>query len=291
MSAHARITPIEAIAAAGGTRISGPGALSGGWRRMTHLAWTLSTLEFRMKFFGSVLGYLWQLGRPLMMFGVYYVVFTQFVDLGAAAQNYAPNLLMGIMLYQFFAEATSMSVRAVVDRENIVRKIHFPRIVIPTTAVLTALFNLALNLIAVFVFIELSGVEWRWSFLELFPLIGLLVLLCFGLAMLLSALFVRYRDVQPIWDVVAMAAFYATPVLYPLESVNVEWARDVIMYNPLALITQQVRHAMFDPSAASAVEAIGGWPQLMVPIGVVLGTVTLGFWYFNRQAPHVAEDL
>ncbi len=122
---------VGAIAAAGGTRISGPGALSGGWRRTVHLAWTLSLLEFRLKFFGSVLGYFWQLGRPLMMFGVYYVVFTQFVDLGNAVPNYAPMLLMGIMLYQFFAEATSASVRAVVDRENLVRKISFPRIVIP----------------------------------------------------------------------------------------------------------------------------------------------------------------
>jgi ABC-2 type transport system permease protein len=282
---------VQAIARAGGVRITGPGALSGGWRRMIHLAWTLSVVEFRMKFFGSVLGYLWQLGRPLMLFGVYYVVFTQFVDIGGTAQNYAPNLLMGVMLYQFFAEATSTSVRAVVERENLVRKIHFPRIVIPITAVLTALFNLAVNLVAVFVFIELAGVEWRWTFLEFFPMLALLVALCFGLATLLSALFVRYRDVQPIWEVVVMAAFYATPILYPLEAVQIEWARDIIMYNPLAVVTQQIRHAMFDPSAAPAVEAIGGWVQLTVPLAIVAGTVVLGVWYFNRQAPHVAEDL
>jgi ABC-2 type transport system permease protein len=284
-------TPIEAIAAAGGQRISGPGALSGGPRRIAHLAWTLALLEFRLKFFGSVLGYLWQLGRPLMMFGVYYVVFTQFVDLGSSVPFYAPMLLMGIMLYQFFAEATSGSVRAVVDRENLVRKIHFPRIVIPMAVVLTALLNLAVNLIAVFVFIEISGVPWRWGFLELFPLLAFLVAWCFGLAMLLSALFVRYRDVQPIWEVVSMAMFYATPILYALESVKYEWARDVIMLNPLAVVVQQLRHAMFDPSAESAVVAAGGWDGLLIPIGIVVGTLVLGFWYFNRQAPQVAEDL
>jgi ABC-2 type transport system permease protein len=283
---------VRAIAPPPGVKpIRGPSALGGDFSRFVTLTWTLAILEFRLKFFGSVLGYLWQVGRPLMLFGVYYVVFTQFVDLGSSAQNYAPNLLMGVMLYQFFGEATSMSVRAVVDRENIVRKIHFPRIVIPTTVVLTALFNLSVNLIAVIVFIELSGVDWRWSFLQFFPMLGLLVALCFGLAMLLSALFVRYRDVQPIWEVIAMAAFYATPILYPLEAVQIEWARDIIMYNPLAVVTQQIRHAMFDPSAASAVEAIGGWAQLMVPLGIVAGTLVLGFWYFNRQAPHVAEDL
>jgi ABC-2 type transport system permease protein len=283
--------PVRAIAEAGGTRISGPGALSGGWRRMANLAWTLSLLEFRLKFFGSVLGYLWQLGRPLMMFGVYYVVFTQFVDLGNSVQFYAPMLLMGIMLYQFFVEATSSSVRAVVDRENLVRKIHFPRIVIPTSSVVTALLNLGVNLIAVFVFIELSGVPWRWQFLELIPLVGFLVAWCFGLAMLLSALFVRYRDVQPIWEVISMAMFYATPILYALETVKLDWAREVIILNPLAVVVQQIRHAMFDPAAASALEAAGSWGRLMIPVGIVAGTLALGFWYFHTQAPHVAEDL
>jgi ABC-2 type transport system permease protein len=285
------VTPVDAIAAAGGTRINGPGALSGGLRRTAHLAWTLSVLEFRLKFFGSVLGYLWQLGRPLLMFGVYYVVFTQFVDLGNAVPFYAPMLLMGIMLYQFFAEATSASVRAVVDRENLVRKISFPRIVIPVASVLTALLNLGVNLIAVFVFLELSGVPWSWSFLEFPPLVALLVLWCFGLAMLLSALFVRYRDVQPIWEVVSMAMFYATPILYALETVKYEWAKDLIMLNPLALVVQQIRHAMFDPSAESALQAAGSWPKLLIPVAIVFATVALGFWYFNREAPHVAEDL
>jgi ABC-2 type transport system permease protein len=109
--------------------------------------------------------------------------------------------------------------------------------------------------------------------------------------MLLSALFVRYRDVQPIWDVFSMAMFYATPILYPLETVQYEWAREVIMLNPLAVVVQQLRHAMFDPSTPSALAAAGGWDGLLIPIGLVLGALVVGFWYFNRQAPHVAEDL
>lgn len=281
----------EAIARAGGERITGPGALSGGWRRMIHLAWTLSFLEFRLKFFGSALGYVWQLARPLMLFGVYYVVFTQFVDLGSDVPFYAPMLLMGVMLYQFWAEITGASVRAVVDRENLVRKITFPRIVIPFSVTLTGLLNLCLNLLAVVVFMELSGVPWRWSFLQFFPILGFLVAFAFGLAMLLSAMFVRYRDVQPIWDVLTMAAFYATPILYPLEQVQLEWARQLIMYNPLAVVAQQTRHAIFDPSSPNAVDAAGGWVPLMVPLCLVLGTVVLGFWYFNRAAPDVAENL
>src|SRR3954452_10657550 len=225
---------VEAIRAAGGTRMTGPAALTGDWRRAAALTWTLGYLEFRLKFFGSVLGYLWQLGRPLLLFGVYYVVFTQFVNLGTGVPFYAPMLLTGIMLYQCWAEVPGASVRSVVDRENLVRKIHFPRIVIPLSVTLAGLLNMALNLIAVGVLIELADVPWRWSSLQLIRILGLLITFAFGLAMLLSALFVRYRDVQTIWDVVTMAAFYATPILYPLESVKIEWAREVIMYNPLS---------------------------------------------------------
>jgi ABC-2 type transport system permease protein len=274
-----------------GTRVTGPSALSGGWRRMAHLSWTLAYLEFRLKFFGSVLGYVWQLGRPLLMFGVYFVVFTKFVPLNEGVPYYAPMLLASIMLYQFWTEATSAAVRSVTDRENLVRKIHFPRIAIPVAVVLTALLNLAVNLLAVAVFVAFAGVPIRWSWLQAIPLVAVLVAFSFGLAMLLSALFVRYRDTAPIWEVVVTATFYATPIIYTIELVRMQWARDVIMLNPLAVVIQQMRHAVFDPSAASAAAAAGGWEQLLVPLGIVAASCVLGFIIFNRAAPDVAENL
>lgn len=282
---------VESIRHAGGVRIAGPRALDGDWRRILALSWTLAASEFRLKFFGSVLGYFWQLGRPLLLFGVYYVVFTQFVPVNEDVAFYPPLLLFGVMLYQFFNEATSLSVQAVLTRENLVRKIHFPRIVIPLAVVLTSTLNFALNLIAVGVFMALSGVPVRTSWIQILPLLGMLWVLVLGLSMLLSSLYVRYRDVAPIWDVITMAAFYATPILYPLEAVTLDWARNLIMYSPLAVIQQQLRHAVFDPSVASAATAIGGWVNLMVPIGLVFGIFALGFYVFNRTAPEVAENL
>jgi ABC-2 type transport system permease protein len=282
---------VEQIRAAGGTRMRGPSALTGDLRRTLNLTWTLAYLEFRLKFFGSVLGYLWQLGRPLMLFGVYYVVFTQFVRLSEDVQYYAPMLLAGIMLYQFFAEATSGAVPSVLNRENLVRKIHFPRIVIPLSVVVTAVLNLAVNTIAVAVFIAAAGVPVRSSWLMMIPVLGLLFTFVTGFAMLLSALFVRYRDVAPIWDVATIAMFYGTPILYPIERVEIEWARELIMYNPLAVVIQEMRHAVFDPAAPSAVEAIGGYAQLCVPIALTIAVFLLGFWVFNRSAPGVAENL
>jgi ABC-2 type transport system permease protein len=271
--------------------IRGPSALGGDLHRFATLTWTLAVLEFRLKFFGSVLGYFWQLMKPLLLFSVLYVVFTEFVRLGGGVKHYPAVLLMGIVIYTFYSEATSASVGSVLQRENLVRKIQFPRLVIPLAVLLTTFLNFLLNFAAVLVFLFIQRVEVRWSWLEIFPLVGLLALLCAGIGMALSALFVRYRDVQPIWAVVTQAAFYATPILYPIERVEVEWAKQLLLCNPLGTVIQQLRHSVFDPNAPNAVDAIGGWGMFMIPVGIVVGTFVLGLWVFNRMAPEVAEEL
>ncbi len=276
----------------GGLReISGPSALGGDFRRFLSLTWTLAVLEFRLKFFGSVLGYFWQLMKPLMLFGVLYIVFTQFVRLGGEVKHYPALLLMGLMINFFFSEVTGMAVTSVIARENLVRKIHFPRLVIPASVVLTSLFNFVLNFFAVIVFILVQGVELRWSWLWLFPTLGLLILFTTGISLGLSALFVRYRDVQPIWDVMLPITFYGTPFLYPIESIPGEKLQQFMMCNPLAVIVQQIRHSVLDPTSQSAAEAIGGAPRLLIPLTIVLGVVVAGYVIFDRSAKHIAEEL
>ena len=278
-----------------GRPIRGPSALGSDAARFVHLTRTLAVTEFKLKFFGSVLGYLWQLMRPLMLFGVLYVVFTQFVKLGGeTVPHYEVVLLTGIVTYMFFASATAGSVMAVINREALVRKIEFPRLVIPLAVVLVAYFDVLLNFVAVFFFILLSGVEPRWSWLELVPLMVALGALATGIAMLLSALYVRYRDVAPIWEVVLQAVFYATPIIYPIELVGEKGGEDVqqaMMLNPLTAILQQIRHAVIDPSAQSAGQAAGGWEWMLIPGGIIVGVMVLGFWVFNREAPRIAEEL
>ena len=273
--------------------IRGPSALGGDARRFVNLLLTLATTDFKLRFFGSTLGYLWQLVRPLMLFGVLFVVFTQFVRLGTGVPFYPVVLLMGIVLYSFFAEATGGSVTSVIDRENLVRKIHFPRMVIPLSVTLTASFNLLLSLVVVFFFMAASGVEVRLTWLELPVLIVLLTLFAAGLAMLLSALFVSFRDVRPIWDVITQALFYATPVIYPIEQVAArnETLAQIAMCNPLAAIIQQFRYAMIDPSAQSAGEALGGAWMLLVPVAVIVAVFALGLWVFDHMAPRIADEL
>jgi ABC-2 type transport system permease protein len=273
------------------TPITGPSALGGSPRRFLYLSATLAVTEFKLRFFGSVLGYLWQLVRPLLLFTVLYFVFTEFVKIGEAVPHYPVVLLANIVLYTFFAEGTG-AVSSMVEREGLVRKIQFPRMAVPVSVVLTASFNLVLNLLVVLGFALASGVEPRWSWLEAPVLIGLLAVFVIGLAMLLSALFVRFRDVQPIWEVLLQLAFYATPIIYAVETIGVsERVQNLLMLNPLAAIIQQFRYAVIDPSAPSAAEAAGGVEMLLIPGALLFGLAALGYWYFDREAPRMAEDL
>jgi ABC-2 type transport system permease protein len=271
--------------------IAGPSALAGDPRRFVNLTWTLSVLDFRLKFFGSVLGYLWQLMKPLLLFGVMLFVFTKALKLGQGVYQYPVVLLMGIVWFTFFSEATATAVRSVVEREAMVRKIHFPRLVIPLSVVLTAYFNLALNFTVVLIFMLARGVAVRWSWLELIPLVAFLGLFATGLAMILSSLFVRFRDVQPIWEVALQAIFYGSAIFYPIESIPSVRLQHLIMCNPLAAMVEQARHAVVDPNAPTAGQAIGGDIRLIIPIGIVLVLAGFGFWWFNREAPRIAEEL
>jgi ABC-2 type transport system permease protein len=271
--------------------IPGPSALAGSWRRFLHLTWTLSVLDFRLKFFGSALGYVWQLMKPLMLFGVMLFVFTKAVKLGHGVTEYPVVLLSGIVMFTFFAESTGAAVSSVVDREALVRKIHFPRLVIPLAVVLTAYFNLALNYSAVVIFMLARGVPVRWSWLELFPLVAFLGVFAAGLSMVLSSLFVRFRDVRPIWEVALQAIFYGSAIFYPIENIPSVRLQHLIMCNPVAAVVQQIRHAVIDPGAPTAGQAIGGDVRLLIPIGLTFGLLVIGFWWFNREAPRIAEEL
>jgi ABC-2 type transport system permease protein len=292
------LSPAEIAAL--GEPIRGPRALDDSWSRFWHLAYNIARSEFKLKFFGSALGYLWQVMRPLLLFGVLYVFFVVVFHVdkarGAAAHNYGAQLLGSIVLFTCFGEATGAAVRSVVDRENIVRKIQFPRLAIPISVVLLALFNLGLNLVVVLVFAAIEGVRPTLSWLELPLIILMLTVLTTGVSMLLSALFVRFRDISPIWEVLSQILFYSSPVILPAETVRRELGSGSFLYhiytlNPLVTIFQQFRHAMINRATLSAGQVMGSWLALIEPLALVAVIIVIGFWVFNRQAPHIAEDL
>jgi ABC-2 type transport system permease protein len=281
------------LEAADGFRTVRPSAVSGDWRRTVYLAVTLALTELKVRFFDSALGYLWSLMRPLMFFGVLYLVFNQIIRAGGTIEFYPVVLLMGIVLYTFLAEATGDAVESMIKHESLIRRVAFPRLVIPLAITVTAVFNLLMNLVVVFVFILLAHVRVRWTWLELPVLLSLLVALALGIALLLSVLYVRFRDIKPIWQVLLQAAFYATPILYPVEVVRQHYPAAVtyVMCNPLAAINQQIRYAVLDPTAPSAGEAIGGVWRLLVPMAIIVLTFVAGLVCFVRMAPSIAEEL
>jgi len=272
------------------TARSRPSALGGDLRRFWSLTYTLAATDFKLRFFGSALGYLWTLMRPLLLFGVLYFVFTEVVRFGGEIKDYPVYLLAAIMLFTFFSETTARGVTSLVERENLLRKVRFPRMVIPLSVTLNALFNLGLNLIVVFVFVLASGIEPRWTWLELIPLIALLVALATGVTMLLSALYVRFRDMQPIWEVALQMLFYASPVIYVTTALPDSIERES-MASPLTAVLTQMRYALVDPSAPTAADLIGGTARLLIPLGVVVVVFVLGVWVFLREAPRIAENL
>jgi ABC-2 type transport system permease protein len=279
------------VEAASGLRpVRGPSALGGGWRRFGELLYLISVTEFKKTYFGTVLGYFWSLLRPLLLFGVLLFVFTKIIRIGSGVEHYPVLLLFNVVLFGFFSEATTTAVTSVVNQESIVRKTQFPRLVIPLSVVVTAVFNLAVNLIVVVIFLLAFGVSPQWTWL-LFPLIvAALFVFVTATSLLLASLYVRFRDTAIIWGVLATALFYATPVLYPIEAVPSTY-RDVISLNPLTPLFEQARRWVIDPGAPGAATAAGGWTHLLPPLALFVAICVLGAWYFNREAPRIAEQL
>ncbi|MHB1536955.1 MAG: ABC transporter permease [Solirubrobacteraceae bacterium] len=277
----------------GVARRHGPTAFGDDLARFFNLTLTLARTEFKLRYFGSVLGYVWSLMRPLLFFGVLFVVYTQIFKLGTQISPYPVYLLTSIILWTFFVEATTASVNCLIAREGLLRKMRFPRLVIPLSVALTALFNLCMNFIVVLVFALVLKCEPRLEWLELLPLVVLVVVLAVGVASILSVLYVRFRDILPIWEVVAQILFYGSPVIY----VAAEYRHlhhgivRYMMWNPLATIFTQMGKAFVDPKAPSAASYLGSDVRLLIPLAIIAAIFGFGIWFFNREAPRIAENI
>jgi ABC-2 type transport system permease protein len=270
--------------------VPGPSALGGGWRRALELLYLIAALDFKRHYFGTALGYLWSIARPLMLFGVLLAVFTQVFRLGSEVPHYEVLLLFNIVLFSFFQEATGVAVTSIAGQEGIVRKTQFPRLVIPLAVVLTNLFNLGLNLVVVLVFLLAFGVTPAWTWLLAPLLLVALIVLTTAVSMIVSSLYPRFRDLAIIWTVLATVLFYASPVLYPLEKAPGA-LRDVLLLNPLAVVLGYAREWVVDPGAPSPADLAGGWAGLLPALAIFVVTCAAAVWIFQREAPRIAEDL
>jgi ABC-2 type transport system permease protein len=270
--------------------IRGPSALTGDATRFWRLLWYMAKTDFKLKYQGSVFGYLWSLMAPFLLFGVLYLVFTRVVRFGGIP-NYAAMLIVNIMLFSFFAEATSRSMTSIVSREALVRKMEFPRLVIPLSIVLASSFTLGLDLIVALAFVVgIAGVPVLTTWALLPVLIVWLYAITVGTSLLLATVYVRFRDMAQIWSVLSRVLFYSSPILFPIELFPAGW-KALLVLNPLAPLFAQSRVWIVDPNGPTFAEALGGMVYWIYPILVLLTVLVLGAWLFDRDAPRVAEQL
>jgi ABC-2 type transport system permease protein len=277
------------VSVTAGLERSQPSVVGTDLRRFWSLTWTLAATDFKLRFYGSALGYLWTLVRPFLFFGVIYFVFSEIAGLDANVKNYGLYILFALVLFQFFSEATNNCVRCLAARESLLRKMRFPRLVIPLSVIVASILNLGGTLAAVFIFAIATGVYPAWSWLELPLIIVVVGVFATGLGLMLSSLFVRYRDVQPIWEVVSQMLFYMSPVLYVATLVPEQY-RELFMLNPLATLLSEMRVAVVDSSAPHPWEIASG-EVVLVAAAIVIVALVFGLYIFNRQAPRIAEEL
>jgi len=255
----------------------------------TNLIRELSLTYFKLKYQGSLLGYFWSLVKPLMMFLVLLFVFTRVFKVGGSISHYPVYLLTGIVLWGFFQELIMTSLGAIVENGELIRKVYFPRIVLITARGITSLMTFCLNLGVVFLFIFFSGISLNLASLLIIPLVLELFVLSIGVGLILSALFVRYRDVVHIWEVISMTAFYATPILYPLSLVPEKFVK-ILMFNPMAQIIQDARYLLVTDQSSTAWNTLPSslvWIPYLLPFGIF----TIGYFIFERSSSNFAEQV
>ncbi len=256
---------------------------------LLNLTLQLALTDFKLKYSGSVLGYVWSLVKPLLLFGVLYVVFTYFFSLGKGIPNYPVYLLVGIMFWSFFAEATMSGMHSIVSRGDLIRKINFPKFVIVLSAITTSLLTFALNLIIIFVFLFAARIVPDFRALLLIPLVLELVVFILGLSLVLATFFTKFRDFSHIWEVVLQVGFYAVPIIYPVLFIP-DALKTVIMLNPVTQIIQDARWALVSQDVLTSWKVLG-LPLAFLTLVIVGGIFTFGLWYFNLSAKNFAEEI
>ena len=253
----------------------------------------LTKTDFKLRYQGSVLGYLWALLRPLMMFAILYIVFAKLLRFGGDIPHYPVYLLTGTTMWSFFTECTSQGIQAMVVRGDLIRKISFPKYIVVVSATLTAVINMLINLVVVIIFALINGVEPSWTWL-LVPLsLVELYTLALGISFLLGAINVKYRDITSIWDVCIQALFYAVPIIYPITMVasTSTIAAKIILINPIAQAIQDIRHNLITHETITTWNYISNFWLQILPIIIIVLILIFAIIYFRKKSKYFAENV
>lgn len=260
-------------------------------RRVLALARILAESEFKLKYAGTTLSYVWAIARPAALFGVLLAIFTALGRFSRGIEHYPVYLLSSVVLWTYFTQVTAGSLRSLWKRASILRKQPLPHIAMPVSVALAGLYDLALSAAVVLAVALGFGIAPQLSWLEVPLLVVLLVLFTEGLSLLLAGAFVRHRDMEQIWNVANQALFYLTPIFYVASSLPDPFDRVVVLANPLATIFTEMRHAFVDPTAPSAADVAGSAVLLLVPVAVTAALLAAGLIVFRRESPRAAEHL
>ncbi len=250
--------------------------------------------DLKIRYQNSVLGYIWSLLRPIMLFGVLYLVFTKIFPVGKGIDHFPAYLLLGLVLWTFFIEATVSGMNAITGRGDMIRKVNVPKYTIVISTTFSALVNFCFNMVFVTIVMLITHVQVRWTLL-LAPFFMLeLIIMVLGLSFLLSALFVKYRDFSHIWDVVLQVLFYGTPIIWLMnQNPNIPPKLvKILCLNPLAQIMQDMRSVMITSATVTTKQVYNS--QLLgrvLPVVLILSLAVLSGWYFRRSSGKFAEDL
>jgi len=245
--------------------------------------------DFKLRYQASVLGYLWTLLRPLALFTILYLVFVRLLKIGASIPYNAIYLLFGIVIWGLFSEVSNNGLASLVGRADLLRKIRFPRYVVVVSIGASALISFVLSMVVIVLFMVLARVPVRLDILWLPLLFIELVAFSLSFAFFLSALYVRYRDMSYIWEVVLQAAFYATPIIYPLSMLPVRYAK-ILMLNPMAQIIQDARYCLVTPETVTMTQLFGTPWVRVIPVGITLVMIVTSLGFFRRRSPYFAEE-
>ena len=249
--------------------------------------------DFKLRYQGSALGYLWSLLRPLFLFVILYFVFVYFLKIGSDIPHWPVAMLLGIVLWNFFSEVTNNGVTAIVNQGNLIRKINFPKYVIILSSGVSAFINLLLNLVVIGIFMAINQVTLSWSMLLAPLFIAEIFIFAVGVSFILSTLFVRLRDINYIWEVIMQALFYASAVIYPIALVvdKSPVIAQLLLLNPVAQAIQDARHTLINPVNPTLYELTGSVVISLIPIIIVVVVAVFGGWYFRKRSPYFAEEV
>jgi len=252
--------------------------------------------DFQLRYQGSFLGMLWSVVKPLMLFAVMYVVFVRFLKFTDGTPTFPISLLCGTCLWNFFSEATTMGMHAVVNRGDLLRKIHFPNYIIVASTTMGSMISLGINLLVVIVFGFFAHAHYTWRVLLVPFSIIQLYAIALGVALLLGTLFVYFRDIAHIWEVILQAMFYATPIIYPISMVasnqDFGWAADLLMLNPTTQAIMDIRHNLLSPEYVPNVWSMVDSPILcLLPYALSAVILAAGVYVFRKHSAKFAEVL